>query len=212
MVWKCSKTGEYTVRSAYHLAKERYEVDNGSCSDRDKNKPLWKALWKIGGPSAVKMFLWKACSDILPTKEKLFKKHITLDPLYPICNLEVEMAGHILWSCPSARDIWFKCTIKVQKSPSEAADFMSILELLMDRTTMEELQLAVIVARQIWHKRNVVVFGGKFTSPTAILRSAVEQVEAFSKAEAQVVISRIKPRAPVPTPWQKPPMGMVKVN
>jgi hypothetical protein len=41
----------------------------GSCSNRDSNRTLWKAIWKIEVPRATKIFLWKACSGILPTKE-----------------------------------------------------------------------------------------------------------------------------------------------
>jgi hypothetical protein len=86
----------FTVRSAYHLAKDKYEVDKGSCSNRDSSRPMWKALWAIEGPKAAKSFLWKACSEILPTKDKLFKKNITQDPLCPICCREIETTCHIL--------------------------------------------------------------------------------------------------------------------
>jgi hypothetical protein len=102
LVWSCTKNGEFTVRSAYHLAKDKFEVDRGSCSNRDSNRTLWKAIWSIKAPRAAKIFLWKACSDIIPTKEKLYNKKITLDPLFPICNLEIETTVHALWSCPSA--------------------------------------------------------------------------------------------------------------
>jgi hypothetical protein len=90
-----------------------------------------------------------ACSDILPTKDKLFKKHITLDPLGPICYLEVESIGHTLWSYPSAQDVWAECSTKIQKSLSVATNFMSIMDRMLERCLVEEVQLAVLVARQI---------------------------------------------------------------
>jgi hypothetical protein len=43
----------------------------------------------------VKIFLWKACDNILPTKENLFKKGIVLDLKCPICYLEAEDLMHI---------------------------------------------------------------------------------------------------------------------
>jgi hypothetical protein len=137
MVWNYNKNGEFTVRSAYHLAKDRFEVDNGSSSNRDSNKVLWKALWAIEGPKAAKSFLWKACSDILPTKDKLFKKNITQDPLCPICCLETETVCHILWSCPLAQDVWAECAVKIQKSHSYASNFMCVMGRLIDKCPAE---------------------------------------------------------------------------
>ena len=53
-------------------------------------KTAWKAIWKIKGSKVVKTFLWHACNNILPTRELLFKKRITSDPLCPICGLVAE--------------------------------------------------------------------------------------------------------------------------
>ena len=48
------------------------------------------------GVHVIKMFLWKVCKDILPTKLNLFNKCIILDSLCPICLLEVETMEHII--------------------------------------------------------------------------------------------------------------------
>jgi hypothetical protein len=45
LIWKCTKNGEFSVRSAYHLAKEKFEVDLGSCYNKDSNRMLWRAIW-----------------------------------------------------------------------------------------------------------------------------------------------------------------------
>lgn len=135
------------MQRGYHLAKDRFEADNVSCSNRDRNKLLWKAIWNIKGPNATKIFLWKACNGILLTKEMLFKKHVTNNSLCPICNLERETTGHILWSCPSARDVWTRCSNRAHKCASDTMNFMEILEKLLDRLNKEELQCVVFVAQ-----------------------------------------------------------------
>jgi hypothetical protein len=212
LIWQHNKTGEYTVRSGYHFAKGKFEADMGSCSNSDKNRLLWKAIWGIDAPRAAKMFVWKACSEILPTKEKLYRKHVTQDPLCPICCLEVETTMHALWECPSAKDVWAECPPRFQKCSYVAADFMSMMEYLLERCTAEEVQLGVIVARQIWHRRNQVVFGGKFTSPKEILTTAQSQMESVCVAEQQIRKQRRPVRRPEAIDWQKPPMGVCKVN
>jgi hypothetical protein len=134
LIWHYNKNGEFTVRSTFRLAKEKFEVDSGSCSNIDSNKLLWKAI-----PRAAISFLSKACSDILQTKDKLFKKHITLDLLCPICYLEVESIGHTLWSCPSTQNVWAECSTRIQKSLSVATDFMSITDRMLERCSVEEV-------------------------------------------------------------------------
>ena len=135
------------------MAKERFEVDNGSCSNRERMQEFWKKLWACRVPQVVKNFLWKACNNILATKDNLFKKHITNDPLCPICNLEVETAVHILWSCSSARDVWSDCSRRLSKSVSEILDFMNLVEVLLDRLNDEEVAFDAIIARQIWMRK-----------------------------------------------------------
>ena len=40
--------------------------------------------------------MWRACQNILPTKDNLVKRKIIQDPLYPICGLEPETSFHIM--------------------------------------------------------------------------------------------------------------------
>lgn len=95
LYWTGTQNGVFSVRNAYHMAEERFKVDKGSCSNRENKRVLWKKLWTCRVSKVVKNFLWKACKNILATKDNLFKKHITNDPLCPVCDLEVETIGHI---------------------------------------------------------------------------------------------------------------------
>jgi hypothetical protein len=92
----------------------------------DPQRPLWQAVWSVKGPKVVSNFLWKACNGILPTMVNLHKRGISDDPMCPICQREEESVGHILWNCPSARDVWSECPMNLQKCPSVDADFITI--------------------------------------------------------------------------------------
>lgn len=89
---------------------------------------------------------------------------------------------------------------------------MSILEKLLERLNDEDMQRVMFVARQIWHRRNTVVFGGKFSSAKLLLCTATDQVEAFKKAKEQVHNHRPSPRRSIVESWRKPPRGIIKVN
>ena len=98
---------------------------------------------------AVKTFLGQACYNILPTKELLFKKHISTDPLCPLYGLATETLVHMLWSCPSAKDVWMECNSRIHKCTSNEMDFIYILAKLMERLDADQMQLVATVARQI---------------------------------------------------------------
>lgn len=139
LVWVGNKNGDFTVRSAYHMAKESSIVDQGSSSNSTHKAQLWKTTWQISRPRAVKMFLWKACSNILPTNENIFKRRITDDPRCPICNQETETVEHIFWSCPAARDVWLEHNRRIQTCSSDEDAFINIFEKLIGLLEEEDL-------------------------------------------------------------------------
>jgi hypothetical protein len=57
-------------------------------------------LWQLQVPNANKNFMWRACHNILPTRDNLMRKIIT-DSRCPICGIEVErlyiFCGLVLW-------------------------------------------------------------------------------------------------------------------
>ena len=72
LMWVGSKNGDYSVRSAYHWLKGRRELEDGCCSSNNSLGNLWRDIWNLWVPRAVALFLWKACTNILPTKENLY--------------------------------------------------------------------------------------------------------------------------------------------
>lgn len=87
--------------------------DIGATSNPKTLNTLWKKIWSINSPRVVKMFLWKTCSNILPTKENLYKRKIANDPLYVICGREAETIGHVLWNRSMANDVWMDSSRKI---------------------------------------------------------------------------------------------------
>ncbi|XP_059458269.1 uncharacterized protein LOC132187853 [Corylus avellana] len=212
LVWAGEKNGVFTVRSAYHLAKALGLREEGSCSEDTRLKRVWKGIWKIRGASVVKTFMWQACNNILPTKEVLHKRKITQDPLCPIYGLKTETVGHILWSCPSARDVWTECYPKLSKCASLEADFIDIMAHLLERLDADQLQFMASVARQIWLRRNLVVFGGELTEPSTIIRWSKDQVENWCNFNKRRTRREVTSERAPSTVWTKPPQGYVKIN
>ncbi|XP_042972967.1 uncharacterized protein LOC122304769 [Carya illinoinensis] len=184
LVWLGTKDGGFTVRSGYHLQKEL---------------------------TTVKVFLWRACLESLPTMSNLFKKKIVSSPLCPVCCNSDETTGHILWNCPSAMDVWSYGPKRIQKSSVRAESFFKIIEELRDLCDIQTLGAFAMTARDIWQRRNKLVFEGSFLHPRLLAQRAAHQLEDFKLAQV------------VPMPdsclhtnqasiWSPPPEGTVKVN
>jgi hypothetical protein len=71
-IWRCSASGEFNVRCAYHLANSSAKNDKGECSYSSRFTDTWKNIWQIRVPNVVKVFVWRACLNALPTKANLF--------------------------------------------------------------------------------------------------------------------------------------------
>jgi hypothetical protein len=126
-----------------------------------------------------KVFFWRACKNILPTRENLFKRKILSDHSCPVCGIEEEMTSHILWQCPSAQDVWSVGCRKFQKSFFPTTDFIKVAEGMLMKCDPEEFQLFVGIARRIWLRRNSLIHEGIFAHPNEILHSATTALSDF---------------------------------
>jgi hypothetical protein len=95
-----TKNGDFTVRSAYHLSKELKEREGEQCSSGEKGEEIWKVLWAMEVPNTVKLFCWRACNNLLPTKTNLFFKKVVDNMKCPCCEADDETIIHALWECP----------------------------------------------------------------------------------------------------------------
>jgi hypothetical protein len=118
MIRKGTKNGLFTVRSVYNLARMNEKQALPRSSNQGEKTEMWSVLWRLPIPNAEKNFLWKACHKILPTKVSLFKRKVVTETMCPICNLDEETCFHILWNCPSARDVWSGSLKKFHKNNS----------------------------------------------------------------------------------------------
>jgi hypothetical protein len=73
-IWNGTSTFVFLVKSVYHLEIQRQSRSKGECSSARVDKGVWKEIWKLEVPPAVKNFWWRVCQNVLPTKDNLFSK------------------------------------------------------------------------------------------------------------------------------------------
>ncbi|KAF5465338.1 hypothetical protein F2P56_015356 [Juglans regia] len=211
LIWKGTSTGFFTVKSAYHLHQELIQDTKGQPSSSHNSKEVWKTLWQLQVTPGEKVFLWRACHNALPTQSNLFKRKIVANPKCPICELEEETVAHALWECESARDVWSQCTKSIQKRHFSHMDFLEIFEAMAEGMTFECMQEFVMVAKQVWWRRNDFIFNQRFRHPNQVTMVANENIRMMKDLEMQKNESStsINSNSVI---WQPPPFLFYKFN
>jgi len=215
LIWRGTSNGLFSVRSAYHLAKELQDDLGGQCSSTEKGSEVWKRMWSMEVPQVVKIFLWRVFNNALPTRANLFKRKVVEVCKCSICGSDDETTSHAIWSCPSTRDVWGGGSSPFEKCVSEGYNFMQVFEYCMGRYKQEELSLLAVVSRCIWLRRNKFIFEGEFTHPNVVFSKASKSLDKFTKCN-RIVHDLEQPAecspGPVHQQWHPPPSGFVKIN
>ena len=56
-------------------------------------------------PNKIKLFSWRACQDILPTRENLVRRKIIEEDGCMLCSRVPEIGVHAIWECAVAKDV-----------------------------------------------------------------------------------------------------------
>jgi hypothetical protein len=211
LIWRGTKNGLFSVRSAYYMEMENIANLQGSMSKPDEGRN-WKEIWKLKVPNVVKHFLWKALNNLLPTRTNLAKKGVIQDTICPICENKDETVEHILWSCPSSKDVWGGGPRRLQKLDATESNFTNLFEKLIKRCDKEDLELFAVTARKIWLRRNSVIHGEFFSHPTQLLRDAQNSLEDFQRIHSGNGDDMQTSSEIVEAKWEPPPENMLKMN
>jgi ribonuclease HI len=214
-VWRGTNSGIFSVRSAYHLSKELEQRDQPGSSSTEEVSEVWRTLWSLPIQNAEKNFMWRACRNLLPTKENLLQRKVVSEPLCPICGRETETVFHILWDCPSARDVWGASERCFQKCSFTGPNFIQVAEGILSRWGSDALAAFIILARKIWFRRNSVVHGGLFSHPNHLVQEMRNSVEEYKQIRIEEDNKRARlhePTQPNTIKWEPPPIGWYKAN
>ena len=74
-----------------------------------------------------------------------------------------------------------------------------------------EIQSFAYVARQVWFRRNKMVFDNDFASPATVNRISTEQ-DLYDLAENWPSRRTTSVTAPMVIKWENPPIGCLKIN
>ena len=123
-------------------------------------------LWIAKVCNKIKIFIWQACKDILPTKFNLTGRKILYDVGCECCENGEESIDHVLLCYPYAEEVW---------------NFTSLRNNMFQCSTMSFVDV-VYQRLMIWNKRNEAHLGTlKFDLAPLVRKAtthALEYVEA----------------------------------
>ncbi|XP_010462868.1 PREDICTED: uncharacterized protein LOC109125019 [Camelina sativa] len=173
LVWHFTKSGKYTVKSGYRLARELMtEVEYGpTCM------ALRAQVWKLDVPPKVQHFFWQIASGTLPVLERLAYRGIRCDTLCKRCGAAPETINHALFECPRSLDVWELSLVSLVPDGFPFASIYANLDFIFWRAASQSGDSDVAnrlpwILWTLWKDRNKKVFQGLQAEPTEILHQA----------------------------------------
>ena len=77
--WSLTKTGIFSVRSAYIAewgCQIGPKVRGGSRAESMNPHPMWDTIWKLKCPAKVKIYLWRIMQETIPCQAVLANRHV----------------------------------------------------------------------------------------------------------------------------------------
>ncbi|KAH9799959.1 reverse transcriptase domain-containing protein [Citrus sinensis] len=210
IMWHYDKQGNYTVKSGYRIAQQIKFQDSPSCSITDPS--IWKAIWTCLLPEKIKIFMWRAVRNLLPSAENLWSKKVISDPTCQLCKKTMESISHALVDCKMARKVWkiVSCADKVYTFAEQSMSY--VLQGMTEMLNRTDFELLVACFWSIWHARNLFLFEGKKVDPLVSMAKAEAVLDSYKRVkipssshlESKITVKQQR--------WKPPPQGWIKIN
>ena len=102
----------------------------------------------------VKMFIWRACRNAMPTKHALMRRTIIGDSICECYQTDVEDPLHALWTCTKLDTVWADHVVWDFRNFISFMDFKDLVSWII--TEGKQLDLFAIMAWSVLNQRNWV--------------------------------------------------------
>ncbi|KAF7825904.1 reverse transcriptase [Senna tora] len=184
-VWHFNSDGVYTVKSGYWVAFEVFLPEPETSSSFCLDQALWKWIWSLKVPPKVQNFMWRLCSNALPSMKNLFRRRASPSASCQICGHPEESIEHIFLLCPWTQPIWYGSIFQwiVDDLSVQRIDVWVWQKLKQIREAggnwKDNQALFASIFWEIWKGRNFFYFEQAKVNPLAVLHSAVEKSVEF---------------------------------
>ncbi|KAA3463879.1 reverse transcriptase [Gossypium australe] len=203
LAWRGEPTGVLSVKSSYKLL-QRY--DPSAYAIQPDYIDFYKKLWCIDLPTKVKINMWKASWNYLPTRVNLHHKKLISDTSCPRCGLETKTMTHLFKECPISVEMWsYLSEVKLMQDSN--VDFKQWLTSSIALLSLDVCRFFCGALWAIWGDRNARVHqkrGKTGQEITMFVRNYIKELDD--------VKHRATKAPKVVTRWKHPPFSFVKIN
>lgn len=221
LVWQHDRRGIYSVKSGYRFGKELVVKEcndnagaGSSCPPEKKN---WKWIWGCCGPPRVKQFIWRACRNVVASKDVLFRRKCSNNPTCPICGIFAETIEHVLLLCDWAKQVWFCGPLALKFDEVNISTFHDWCENMLTVVFKGDnfaYCCLVLTCWHIWKSRCDFLFNGVDVDPVKVGMKikfiSIAFVEANGDVRSADVIN--DDCVQVVNCWKPPSNLQVKIN
>ena len=206
IIWIGNRSGEFSVKSVYHIAYGLIETNNcDESSSGDPCKPLWKRLWLLNLPAKIKVFAWRACVNGLPVMEAIYRRGISQSMVCPVCGNDAESVDHILLRCDFSSLVWDLWLENPLRSQSFNNSFLDSALTILTHSSLHDLEIFFVTAWALWSNRNKIVHMDGGLSPLQVWQMARNVIEDFA-CSASGDFDHVFPAS---SSWTPPPPPLV---
>ncbi|KAL5565829.1 hypothetical protein UlMin_028993 [Ulmus minor] len=206
LLWHYDKSGHYTVRSGYWLANKGRSVPSSSTVSLNS---WWKRLWRLRVPAKIRIFIWKAFYNWIPSSVNLANHGVPSQKRCLICNEANDTTLHALWGCKVLDPLKEMCDSFINFKIPPQCDLKEFLLSANDGLSLDRLEFLCILLWRIWFRRNKWIHEHIWLDDESCYSWARLYHADFLEANCR---KGEPPKKAVASPWQAPEVGFVKVN
>ncbi|KAK3217989.1 hypothetical protein Dsin_011959 [Dipteronia sinensis] len=209
IMWHYEKLGSFSVSSGYKF--DCNEGSNPGSSALSGDVSWWKFLWRMKIPLKVKIFVWRACENWIPTRTNLLLRKVPSDSICPCCDQKAETTMHALWCCPLLRPIREVCGFTKDCWGDDNSMFLDFMIYCRRQLVQEEMDLICQILWRGWYNRNRGVHdAAKMCNKEVVPCARAFQEEYLLANHAlNAEVSDRRGNGPI---WQPPYKGTYKIN
>ena len=143
IIWHYEKKRQYTVKSGYQTTLKLKFPAMPSSSEAMKNQ--WNIIWNLALPEKIKIFVWRATKNLLPSAENLWKRKIIQEPTCQACKTGLENVLHVLVDCKVAKKIWRLTHMEDDIRGRAGQDILTMMHDMNRRRGKADLEMMVTI-------------------------------------------------------------------
>ena len=179
LLWHFDKRGEYSVKSGYQVALNLKFPDHPNSSE---NKQIpWNIIWASELPTKIKIFMWRAARNLMPTAVNLWRKKVIQSPWCQRCRRTEETPYHAIFNCKCAQKVWRLTEYGEEISRCESKDVLSLMVELAKKKSKADMEMIIALCWVSWHSRNFQILKNKKEDPQISVARAEAVVQSYRK-------------------------------